>query len=108
MDRAGARRCACVLPQNYACAETEAQHQVKPKYLQNLKLDAPSANKTARVGSLERKAGSYDVWSLGDEPNEAVAADEMRTLQPLLPRKKKGTKFYAGAVHYTLWLTASV
>ncbi|GJE88020.1 DNA-directed RNA polymerase I subunit RPA34.5-domain-containing protein [Phanerochaete sordida] len=70
---------------------------VKPKHLQNLKLDAPSANKTARIGSLERKAGSYDVWSLGDEPNEAVAADEMRTLQPLLPRKKKGTKFYAAS-----------
>lgn len=70
---------------------------VKPKHLQNLKLDAPAANKTARIGSLDRKSASYDVWSLGEEPNEAIAADELRNLQPLLPRKKKDTKFYSAA-----------
>ena len=70
--------------------------QVKPKHLQNLKLDAPSLSKTAQIGSIERKQTSYDVWTLGDEPSDTIGAEEMKTLTCLLPRKKKGTKFYAG------------
>ena len=70
---------------------------MKAKNLQGLKLDTPPLSNTARMGSLDRKGTTYDLWSLGDEPDDNVGGDELKTLTPLLPRKKKGTRFYAGA-----------
>ncbi|OBZ75065.1 hypothetical protein A0H81_04875 [Grifola frondosa] len=68
---------------------------VKPKHLEDLKLDAPSTSKTSRIGSIDRKHTSYDVWSLGDhDEDESVGGEELRGLSCLLPRQKKGGKLY--------------
>lgn len=70
--------------------------QVKPKALGDLSLDVPSGSKTSKVGSLERKHASYDVWYLGDDPNDAVGGEEVKNLSVLVPRAKKGGKLYTG------------
>ncbi|KAI0078966.1 hypothetical protein K474DRAFT_747019 [Panus rudis PR-1116 ss-1] len=62
---------------------------IKPKHLQNLKLDAPSGSVTARVGSIDRKHSSYDVWCLGEDENDYVGGDEIKNFSCLVPRKKK-------------------
>ncbi|KAK7688857.1 hypothetical protein QCA50_007546 [Cerrena zonata] len=68
---------------------------VRPKALSNLSLDVPSGSKTSKVGSLERKHASYDVWYLGDDTNDAVGGEEVKNLSVLVPRAKKGGKLYA-------------
>ncbi|KAJ3788267.1 hypothetical protein GGU11DRAFT_708705 [Lentinula aff. detonsa] len=82
---------------------------VKPKHLQNLAIDlsGPSSNRYTKVGALNRKQESYDIWNLGSSSTsdgnfiggvevgrtdvEAVAGggEEIRGLTCLLPRKKK-------------------
>ncbi|KAF7799701.1 hypothetical protein EIP86_010943 [Pleurotus ostreatoroseus] len=71
---------------------------VKAKHLQGLKLDTPSSSKTARIGSLSRKHAAYDVWSLGEDSNDLVGAEESKNFSCILPRKKKGGKLYTGAL----------
>ncbi|KAJ3488566.1 hypothetical protein NLI96_g2757 [Meripilus lineatus] len=67
----------------------------KPKILESLSLDKPTSSKrTARIGAIQRKHTSYDVWSIGDELNEYVGGDEVKSLEPLLPQSSKGNKLY--------------
>ncbi|TFY60231.1 hypothetical protein EVJ58_g5287 [Rhodofomes roseus] len=67
---------------------------LKPKHLQGIKLEAPSSSETSRIGSIDRKHASYDVWSLGDSPSDHVGGEELKRLSCLLPRKSKGGKLY--------------
>ncbi|KAJ3553067.1 hypothetical protein NM688_g3821 [Phlebia brevispora] len=67
---------------------------VKPKHLEGLKLDAPSSSKTARTGSLTRKHTTYDVWSLGEDGDELVGAEETKNFTCILPRKRKSGKLF--------------
>ncbi|KAF9064648.1 hypothetical protein BDP27DRAFT_1270063 [Rhodocollybia butyracea] len=95
---------------------------LKPKHLENLAIDLPepfSSKKNTKVGTLNRKHESYDVWNLGsgsgsssnatevdgvevgqmimddsNDPAAAVGGDEMKGLTCLLPRKKKPGEFY--------------
>lgn len=66
--------------------------------LENLKLDAPSASnsKSARMGSLVRKFTTYDVWSVGNEPNDFVGAEELKNISVMVPRKKSRGKLFQG------------
>ncbi|KAH9948141.1 hypothetical protein B0H21DRAFT_690642 [Amylocystis lapponica] len=66
---------------------------IKSKHLQNLKVDAPSSSKTSRIGSIDKKHASYDVWSLGEEQG-VVGGEEIKGLSCLLPRLCKGGKLY--------------
>ncbi|CCM05761.1 uncharacterized protein FIBRA_07994 [Fibroporia radiculosa] len=64
---------------------------LKPKALHGLKIDGPAAAadaRTARVGTVDRRHASYDVWALGD--GDSVGGEELRGLSCLLPRKKEG------------------
>lgn len=72
--------------------------QIKPKHMEGLKLDAPSGSTSvsARMGSIDRKSTTYDVWSLGDDAESAAGAEEVKTLTYLAPRHKKRGKLYAG------------
>ncbi|KIK96680.1 hypothetical protein PAXRUDRAFT_825703 [Paxillus rubicundulus Ve08.2h10] len=65
---------------------------IKAKHLEGLEIDPPSSSRTARVGSLTRKAATYDVWSVGDDDTEVVGGEELRGLSCLIPRTKKGGK----------------
>ncbi|RPD59310.1 hypothetical protein L226DRAFT_553723 [Lentinus tigrinus ALCF2SS1-7] len=67
---------------------------LKPKYLEGVKLEASASSSTARVGSIERKHTSYDVWSLGEDEADTVGGDELRAVSCLLPRQKKDGKLY--------------
>ncbi|GBE82795.1 hypothetical protein SCP_0411800 [Sparassis crispa] len=67
---------------------------MKPKYLQDIKLDVPSSSKTTRIGSIDRKHTSYDVWSLGDDEIEGIGGEELKEFSCLLPRPRKGGKLY--------------
>ena len=80
-------------------SQTNLLSQLKPKHLQNVKFDPPSSSKTSRIGNMDRKHASYDVWSLGDTPSEHVGGEELKRLSCLLPRKNKGGKLYQGALH---------
>ena len=70
--------------------------QVKPKYLENVQIDLPSASQSKTVGVLDRKHMSYDIWSVGDDDRLPVGGEEVRGLSCLLPRKKKNGKLYKG------------
>ncbi|KAI0927870.1 hypothetical protein AcW1_005281 [Taiwanofungus camphoratus] len=67
---------------------------VRSKYLQDVKLEASTSVKTTKVGSVDRKHTSYDVWSLGEDQTEHVGGEEIKGLSCLLPRQKKGGKLY--------------
>jgi len=67
---------------------------VKQKHLQDLKIVAPSSSTASRVGSLDRKNTSYDVWSLGEGHTDQIGGEEIKNLSCLLPRQKKGGKLY--------------
>lgn len=60
-----------------------------------MKLDVPSSSQSARIGSLNRKHATYDIWSVGDDDNQPVGGEEIKELTCLLPRKKK-VKLYQG------------
>jgi hypothetical protein len=70
--------------------------QVKPKYLENVKIDVPSSSRSATVGVLNRKHRSYDIWLVGDDDGQLIGGEEIRGLSCLLPRKKKNGKLYQG------------
>lgn len=78
--------------------------QIKPKHLEQAKLDAPASARTARIGAISRKHGSYDIWSVGPDasaeeqrtPLLGAGAEEVRGLSCLLPRKRKGGKLFLG------------
>ena len=61
-----------------------------------MKLEVPTSHKTTRVGSIDRKHATYDVWSLGEDDTEAVGGDELRGVSCLLPRQKHNGKLYQG------------
>lgn len=61
-----------------------------------MKLEASTSVKTTKVGSVDRKHTSYDVWSLGEDQTEHVGGEEIKGLSCLLPRQKKGGKLYQG------------
>ncbi|KAJ4475559.1 hypothetical protein J3R30DRAFT_3294445 [Lentinula aciculospora] len=88
---------------------------VKPKHLENLSFDLPgssSHHQNTKVGVLNRKQESYDVWNLGssslsggsdiggvevgrmDDETTAGGGEEIRGLTCLLPRKKKRGELY--------------
>ncbi|KAJ4493302.1 hypothetical protein C8R41DRAFT_919520 [Lentinula lateritia] len=88
---------------------------VKPKHLENMTISLPdssSNHRNTKVGVLNRKQESYDVWDvcssstsgsddiggveLGrlDEESTAGGGEEMRGLSCLLPRKKKHGELY--------------
>ncbi|OCH88236.1 hypothetical protein OBBRIDRAFT_827243 [Obba rivulosa] len=68
---------------------------VKTKQLQGVKLEIPpSTSKSIRVGSIERKHTTYDIWSLGEDQVETVGGEEIKALTCLLPRQRKGGKLY--------------
>ena len=87
--------------------------KLKPRYLSRLSLSLPSsqATTTQKLGSLSRKSGSYDVWSLAhpspfssaldvdfdESRGPAVGGEELLGMNVLLPRKKKGGKLYLGS-----------
>ena len=77
--------------------------QVKPKYLEGLKVDDVSSKKSLKVGTMARKYVTFDIWSVGSETGEDtfVGGEEIRHLKCLLPRKKKG-KLYEGEHNPTL------
>ena len=66
-----------------------------------MRLDSPAgfANRTARLGSLERKAAAYDVWLVGDEPSDLVAAEELKNLSLVVPRRTKRGRLFSGLCH---------
>ncbi|KAJ3869866.1 hypothetical protein EV359DRAFT_24552, partial [Lentinula novae-zelandiae] len=72
---------------------------VKPKHLENMTISLPdssSNHRNTKVGVLNRKQESYDVWDVGrlDEESTAGGGEEMRGLSCLLPRKKKHGELY--------------
>ena len=42
-----------------------------------MKIESASTSKTTRVGSIDRKSTTYDVWSLGEDGAESVGGDEL-------------------------------
>ncbi|EPQ50615.1 hypothetical protein GLOTRDRAFT_118288 [Gloeophyllum trabeum ATCC 11539] len=73
---------------------------LKTKYLEGVEIESlPSMSRSARIGSIDRKHTSYDIWSIGEEddeekPDVLILGEEMRGLSCLLPRSKKGGKLY--------------
>ncbi|KAI0355091.1 hypothetical protein OH77DRAFT_1590047 [Trametes cingulata] len=68
---------------------------LKPKYLEGAKLELSStATKTVRVGSIDRKSATYDVWNLGEDEADVVGGEELRGVSALLPRSKHGGKLF--------------
>lgn len=70
--------------------------QVKPKHLENLKIDLPTSSTSACIGTLERKQTSYDIWSVGDDDNQPIGGEEIKGISCLLPRKSKKGRLYPG------------
>ncbi|KAF9557731.1 hypothetical protein CPC08DRAFT_774114 [Agrocybe pediades] len=80
---------------------------VKPKYLENIKIDVPSSSsKSALVGNVKRKHTSYDIWSVGDDNDNnddednnnstvpIIGGEEIKNLTCLLPRTSKKGRLY--------------
>ncbi|KAL5490666.1 hypothetical protein ACEPAI_5500 [Sanghuangporus weigelae] len=81
---------------------------IKPKHLSHLSLSLPTSQATTaqKLGSLSRKSGVYDVWSIphpsssssmpdyDEMSGPAVGGEELLSMNVLLPRKKKGGKLY--------------
>ena len=66
--------------------ETFFFRQVKPKYLENIKINHPSSSKNERLGTLVRKYATYDIWSIGKEDDQPIGGEEIMELSSLLPR----------------------
>ncbi|PCH38631.1 hypothetical protein WOLCODRAFT_136373 [Wolfiporia cocos MD-104 SS10] len=69
-------------------------NSLKAKYINDLKLNAPSSSITAKIGTVDRKTASYDIWSLGEDENDVVGGEEVKGLSCLLPRQRKGGKLF--------------
>ncbi|KAH9857526.1 hypothetical protein C2E23DRAFT_865355 [Lenzites betulinus] len=68
---------------------------LKPKYLQEAKLESSSSpSKTARIGSIDRKSTTYDVWNLGEDEADAIGGEELLGVSALLPRSKHSGKLF--------------
>ncbi|PPQ82373.1 hypothetical protein CVT25_008334 [Psilocybe cyanescens] len=67
---------------------------VKPKYLENLKVDVPSSSASSCIGTLKRKHTAFDIWSVGDDDSQPVGGEEIKSLTCLLPRSSKKGKLY--------------
>ncbi|KAL1947232.1 hypothetical protein VTO73DRAFT_14193 [Trametes versicolor] len=67
---------------------------LKPKYLQEAKLELSSSSKTARVGSIDRKSTTFDVWNLGEDEADTIGGEELRAISALVPRSKHGGKLF--------------
>ncbi|TFK31974.1 hypothetical protein BDQ12DRAFT_639357 [Crucibulum laeve] len=81
---------------------------VKPKHLDNLKLEVPSSSKTARIGSLKRKLATYDMWNVGDDVDQQpVGGEEVKGLSCLLPRKGRKGRLYPAPKSITRHLVMS-
>ncbi|KAH7880075.1 uncharacterized protein C8R40DRAFT_1166275 [Lentinula edodes] len=100
---------------------------VKPKHLENMTISLPgsSSNQNTKVGVLNRKQESYDVWNVCssstsgngdiggvevgrlDEEGTAGGGEEMRGLSCLLPRKKKHGELYIAPTPITRHLLIS-
>ncbi|KAF8955562.1 hypothetical protein BDZ97DRAFT_1856886 [Flammula alnicola] len=67
---------------------------VKPKYLENLKVEVPSSSKSACIGTIKRKHTTFDIWSVGNDDSQPIGGEEIKSLSCLLPRKSKKGKLY--------------
>ncbi|KIM49608.1 hypothetical protein M413DRAFT_438785 [Hebeloma cylindrosporum] len=67
---------------------------VKPKHLEGISIDIPSSSKSARIGTIQRKRTTFDIWSVGDDQTHLVGGEELKSLSCLLPRKSKKGKLY--------------
>ncbi|KAI0668397.1 hypothetical protein C8Q78DRAFT_979958 [Trametes maxima] len=68
---------------------------LKTKYLQEAKLEvSSSSSKTVRVGSIDRKSTTFDVWNLGEDEADTIGGEELRGVSALLPRSKRGGKLF--------------
>ncbi|KAF8162749.1 hypothetical protein B0H34DRAFT_692810 [Crassisporium funariophilum] len=67
---------------------------VKPKYLENIKVDFASSSRSKIVGTLKRKVVTFDIWSVGDDDSQPVGGEELKSLSCLLPRKSKKGGLY--------------
>ena len=72
--------------------------QITAKNLEGMKLDVPSGSTSlsAKMGSLVGQSSVYDVWSLGEDAEDIVGAEEVKGLTYLAPRHKKRSKLFAG------------
>ncbi|RDB19192.1 hypothetical protein Hypma_013644 [Hypsizygus marmoreus] len=67
---------------------------VKPKYLENTKIEVPPSKKSMRTGTLGRKHATFDIWTVGEDDDQDLGGEEIRSLSCLLPRKSKKGKLY--------------
>lgn len=75
------------------------QMQVKPQYLENLQIQMPMSSRPSQstcVGTVKRKLTTFDIWSVGNDNEQSVGGEEMKSLSCLLPRKKMKGKLYPG------------
>ena len=72
--------------------------KVKPKFLENVRIEQPSSSKSQRLGIMERKYATYDIWSMGPEDKEdhPVGGEEITGLSCLLPRRRKNGRVFQG------------
>ena len=71
---------------------------MKAKHLDGIKIDIPSSSKSACIGTIHRKAVTFDICSVADDESQdksqLVGGEEMKNLSCLLPRKSKKGKLY--------------
>lgn len=67
---------------------------LKPKYLQDVKIGTPASHSTSKLGTIEHKHTSYDIWSLGEDQEDSIGGAEVKGLSCLLPRKSKGGSLF--------------
>jgi hypothetical protein len=67
-------------------------------------LDAPSGltSISAKMGSSDRKSTTYDVWSLGDDSQNSIGAEEMKSFALLAPSSTKAGKLFVGVYFFSL------
>ncbi|KAF5318128.1 hypothetical protein D9619_012194 [Psilocybe cf. subviscida] len=67
---------------------------IKPKVLDNLKVEIPATSRSARIGTIPRKHTTFDVWAVGNDDAQPIGGEEIKSLSCLLPRKSKKGKLY--------------
>ncbi|KAF8801410.1 hypothetical protein BYT27DRAFT_7198187 [Phlegmacium glaucopus] len=86
---------------------------VKPKYLENVQLHMPisssssTPSQNACVGILKRKHTTFDIWAVGNDGEQPIGGEELKSLSCLLPRKKKKGKLYPAPKPFTHHLLIS-